>query len=228
MSKNSRSEDILRLVNAAGSISIHELAKKTFASHSTIRRDLELLERQGLVRRYHGGAESVLTLNPTKIIRQGRNQAQKSAIGAKAATLVTPGSTIFIDASSTAQYMIPYLARIEQLTVYTNGSDTAIRLAEARIRTVCTGGELFAESLAYVGATAEATVRRVHFDAMFFSSAGFDDRVVSDWSEQETALRRVVMEQSQKRYFLADRTKRGTRHTHVVCSLADLDEIICD
>jgi len=71
-------------------------------------------------------------------------------------------------------------------------------------------------------------VQKVYFDAMFFSSAGFDDDTVSDWSEGETALLRVVLEQSAKRYFLADHTKRGERYTHIVCRTSELDKIICD
>lgn len=228
MSKNSRNEEILQLVNSRGVISVGELSEKTYASRSTIRRDLEKLEQQGLLRRHHGGAESVLSLRPPQIIRRQRNQAEKNAIASKAAALVAPCSTIFIDASTTVQYMIPYLAAIEHLTVYTNGADTAMRLAEARIRAICTGGELLAESMAYVGSAAADTVRKVYFDAMFFSSAGFDDGVISDWSEGETVLRRVVLEQSAKRYFLADHTKRGERYTHIVCHTNELDEIICD
>jgi DeoR/GlpR family transcriptional regulator of sugar metabolism len=228
MLKNSRNEEILQLVNSRGAISVGELSEKTYASRSTIRRDLEKLEQQGLLRRHHGGAESVLSLRPPQIIRRQRNQSEKNAVAAKAAALVKDGNTIFIDASTTVQYMIPHLASVERLTVYTNGADTAMRLAEAKIRTVCTGGELLAESLAYVGTMAEDTVRKLYFDAMFFSSAGFDDDVVSDWSEGETALRRVVMEQSARRYFLADHTKRGERYTHIVCRANALDEIICD
>ncbi|MBQ3015987.1 MAG: DeoR/GlpR transcriptional regulator [Clostridia bacterium] len=228
MSKNSRSEEILQLVNSRGVISVAELSKKTYSSRSTIRRDLEKLEQQGLLRRHHGGAESVLSLRPPQIIRRQRNQSEKNAIAYKAAALVEADSTIFIDASTTVQYMIPYLAAVEHLTVYTNGVDTAMRLAEAKIRTVCTGGELLSESLAYVGSAAINTVRKVYFDAMFFSSAGFDDDVVSDWSEGETELRRVVLEQSAKRYFLADYTKRGERYTHIVCRTNELDKIICE
>lgn len=228
MLKNSRIEEILHIVNSVGSISIGELAEQTFASRSTIRRDLDKLERKGLIRRHHGGAESVLSSNPTQIIRRGRNQAEKSKIALKAAAFVTSGSTIFIDASTTVQYMIPYLSAIESLTVYTNGADTAMRLGEARIRAICTGGELLSESLAYVGSVAIDTVRKVYFDAMFFSSAGFDDIVVTDWSEEEIVFRRVVMEQSAKRFFLADSTKRGERYTHIVCHLNEIDKIICD
>jgi DeoR/GlpR family transcriptional regulator of sugar metabolism len=227
-SKNSRNEEILQLVNSRGVISVAELSKKTYSSPSTIRRDLEKLEQQGLLRRHHGGAESVLSLRPPQIIRRQRNQSEKNAVAAKAAALVEAGNTIFIDASTTVQYMIPHLAAVEHLTVYTNGADTAMRLAEAKIRTVCTGGELLAESMAYVGTVATDTVRRVYFDAMFFSSAGFDDGVVSDWSEGETAFRRVVIEQSAKRYFLVDHTKRGERYTYIVCRENELDKIICD
>ena len=228
MSKNSRCEDILHLVNTSGSISIRELAEKTFASQSTVRRDLEKLARQGLLRRHHGGAESVLSLNPPRIIRNRHNQAAKKALAARAAKLVAPRSTVFLDASSTVQYLIPYLAAIEGLTVYTNCADTAMRFSELPIRVVCTGGELIAESIAYAGEFAADTVRKIHFDAMFFSGAGFDAGVISDWSEPETTLRRIVIQQSAKRYFLADSTKRGKRYTHIVCHENDLDEMICD
>ena len=228
MSKNSRSEEILQLVNSHGVISVAELSEKTYSSRSTIRRDLEKLEQQGLLRRHHGGAESVLSLRPPQIIRRQRNQSEKNAIASKAAALVEADSTIFIDASTTTQYMIPYLAAVEHLTVYTNGADTAMRLAEAKIRAICTGGELLAESMAYVGFAAADTVRKVYFDAAFISSAGFDDSVVSDWSEGETELRRVVLEQSAKRYFLADHTKQGKRYSYIVCRTNELDEIICD
>lgn len=198
MQKHSRDEEILQLINQAGYISIRDLAKKTYTSQSTVRRDLERMEQQGLLRRRHGGAESVALLRPPLIVRKQHNQAEKHAIARRAAALVTPGSTIFLDASTTVQYMIPYLSGVDGLTVYTNGADTAIHLGAARIRTVCTGGELLAESMAYVGPAAEDTVRKTYFDAMFFSVAGFDDRVISDWSEKESVLRRVVMEQSEK------------------------------
>ena len=113
MSKNSRNEEILQLVNSRGVISVGELSEKTYASRSTIRRDLEKLEQQGLLRRHHGGTESVLSLRPPQIIRRQRNQSEKNAVATKAAALVEAGSTIFIDASTTAQYMIPHLADIE-------------------------------------------------------------------------------------------------------------------
>ncbi len=194
-------------------MSVGELAKRVYASTSTVRRDLETLERQSLIRRHHGGAESVLSLHPPQVIRRQLKAKEKSAIAQRAAALVSPHSTIFIDASTTVQYMIPFLATIEGLTVYTNGVDTVMRLSEARIRAISTGGEVVTESLACVGAVAVDTVRRVHFDAMFFSSAGYNDEFISDWSEDETILRRAVIEQSEKKYFLADDTKkeRGTR-----------------
>ena len=228
MSRYSRGEDILRLINEKGNVTIQELAEKTFASPSTIRRELGRLEQQGLLRRYHGGAESVSSLRPPQIIRHNSNQKEKKSIAERAAKLVAADSCIFIDASTTLQYMIPHLSGIKNLTVYTNGADTAMRLSEARIRTLCTGGELLSESMAYVGAEAIDTVRKIYFDAMFFSSAGFDDAVISDWSEPETVLRRAVMEQSAKKYFLADATKRDKRFTYIVCKTDTVDEIICE
>ena len=124
MSEN-RNEDILRIVNERGRVSIAELAERTYASRSTVRRDLERLERRGLLRRHHGGAESVLAFRPPRVIRHERNRAEKLAVAERAASLVPRGGTVFLDASTTVQYMIPYLPASE-LTVYTNGADTAV------------------------------------------------------------------------------------------------------
>ncbi len=225
---NKRCNEILRLINSEGSMSVGELAKRVYASPSTVRRDLESLERQNLIRRHHGGAESVMSLRPPQIIRRQLNTKEKNSIAQRAAELVTPDSTIFIDGSTTVQYMIPYLASVSGLTVYTNGVDTVMRLSEARIRAICTGGDLLTESLACVGSVAADTVRRVRFDAMFFSSAGYNDEFISDWSEDETILRRAVIEQSAARYFLADHTKKGKQFTHIVCKLSAVDKVICD
>lgn len=228
MSLSNRSEEIIHLVNTRGTVSIKELALATYASPSTIRRDIEKLAQMGLLRRRHGGAESVLLQNPPRIIRKQHNRAEKNAVAERAVAHILPNSTVFFDASTTVQYMIPYLSGIEGLTVYTNGIDTALALSKLRIRTVCTGGELFSESMAFVGHVAASIARTVFFDAMFFSSAGFDGSVISDFSESETAFRRVVMEQSAKKYFLADHTKQGKRYTHIVCPISSVDEIICE
>ncbi len=226
MQNNDRMEKILRIINQKGSVDIRTLSELTYASASTIRRDLDKLESMGCVRRHHGGAESVLSLRPPRIIRSQHNQAEKAAAASKAVRFVTGGSTIFLDESTTVQYMIPLLAGVRELTVVTNGADTAMRLADAKIRAVCTGGELFAESMAYVGAAAADMVRNYIFDAVFFSSAGFDDAVISDWSESETVFRRILLRQAKKRYFLADPTKRGQRFTHIVCDVGEVDEIL--
>lgn len=228
MPKSTRSEEILRLVNTRGSISIQELSELIYASPSTVRRELEQLEKQGLLRRHHGGAESVLSLRPPRIIRHGHNQAEKKAIAERAAALVSPHSVIFLDASSTVQYMIPHLSAIHDLCVYTNGADTAMRLAEAGVRAISTGGELLPESMAYVGDVAVTALRHVYFDAAFLSSAGFDEEMVSDWSESESVLRRAVIATAAKKYLLADRSKEGGRYAHIVCRLCELDGVISE
>lgn len=227
MAKENCDEEILRLVNESGYLSIKELSEKIFTSTSTVRRSLARLENEGLIRRRHGGAESIVDIHPPILVRRQHNRADKAYAAAMAAEKVKPDSVIFIDESSTVQYMIPYLSGIKGLTVWTSGADTVLRLAEANIRAFSTGGELLAQSKAYAGAAASDAVRRIWFDAMFFSSAGFDGEVISDWSEEETALRRTVIEQSKKKYFLADSTKHGKRFPYIVCRVSELDAVFC-
>ena len=123
MIRNNRSDDILELVNSNGSISVKELAERTYTSPSTVRRELQRLEEMGLLRRHHGSAQSLLTMRPPQIMRRQYNQEEKKEIARRAAEMLIPDSTVFIDASTTVQYMIPYIATVPGITVYTNGAE---------------------------------------------------------------------------------------------------------
>lgn len=229
MINQKRFDELLNLINEDGYASVASLAERTYASPSTIRRDLIELERLGYVKRYHGGAElAAKDLRLPMNLRMQKNHEAKSAIARKAVEKITDGNIIFLDNSSSAQHMVPYLSRIKDITVFTNGAETTVMLGKANIRVYCTGGLLFTKSLAYIGEYALAMVRQINFDYMFFSSYGLDGDLITDWCELETQLRRAVIAQSRYKYFLCDRSKYGLRSIYNVCTVREISSVISE
>ncbi|MBE6597693.1 MAG: DeoR/GlpR transcriptional regulator [Ruminococcaceae bacterium] len=224
-----RQEEILRILEEKKSVSVHSLAERLYSSESTIRRDLSALERSGRVRRTFGGA--VLEESNTKevplFLRQAQNGEKKRIIAEKAARLVENGKVIFLDASTTVAYLVPHLKQFKNLTVITNSPNTSLELGRSGITSYCTGGRLLESSEAYVGGEAEDFIRRFNADIMFFSSRGItDDGYITDSSAEESQIRRVMMANSAKKYYLYDESKLGKKYLCNICSVADIDAVI--
>ena len=229
MEKQGRLDELYRLLSEVGYASVDYLAKKTFTSPSTIRRDLAGLESAGLIIRHHGGAEVTGSTEWSPLnSRIGRNHAAKLEIAKKAASHVSGGMAIFIDASSTCLEMARFLPRSKRLTVFTNGLRLASLLGDAGIETHIIGGRIVPKSSAIAGEAAVIAVKQMFYDALFFSSNGYADEIVTDCSEPETQLRRVLIAQSEKKFFLCDKSKFGVKSTYVVCKSSELDEIITE
>ena len=144
----------------------------------------------------------------------------------RAASVVRDGDVLVLDGASTTLEMIPFLAECKDLTVITNAASAADRLGELGIRTYCTGGLLTPSSQAYTGRFAEEMIRSFHADAMFFSSAGISpEGEITDYSDEETSLRRVMLLQAARRYFLFDTSKFGKVFCYSVCSVAQLSGV---
>ena len=107
--------------------------------------------------------------------------------------------------------------------------ETALALAEKNIRPYCLGGGINRLALSTGGSLAEENIRLVQVDYLLFSSQGLDwDGAITDYSEDETKLRRLMLRHSKKRYFLCDSDKVGQRMLFNVCAADDLDGVISD
>ena len=225
-----RQQEILRLLDARRAVSVHELSSALYVSEATIRRDMSILERAGALRRVHGGAlpagcEGVVPL----MMRDGEHSAQKERIARRAAALVPDGATILLDASSTVRRMLKYLGSRRGLTIITNNARVFEELGASDAEAYCTGGRFCRENHAFVGPAAEAFVRGVSADMLFFSSQGVSlGGDISDNSEQETALRRAMLDSAERSIFLMDASKLGVRCTFRLCGHERVSEFICD
>lgn len=228
MLKNQRHCELLDILKEDGFASVRDLSERLYASQPTVRRDLIYLEQHGYVRRNHGGAILANgTVNTPIPFRKGTKPKEKAQICQLAATLLHPDTLIFTDASTTAVHLVDYIKESDHISVLTNGMLMCHALAEKNFRTFMTGGRLLKDSEAFVGATAERTVREFYADYFFVSAASIsEDGVVSDYSEEETHLRRTMRENSRKTVLLIEAGKFGTRSPFCVFTLAEVDFVV--
>lgn len=226
-----RLDHIMAHIRRHQTATVKDLAKLLYASEATVRRDLNELQRQGLVKRMHGGAALLdsTTHELPLYVREQQNSQAKRIMAAKAARHIQDGQVIFLDASSTVMYLVRYFQEHENLTIITNGMKTAQELRELHHNTYCTGGLMLHHSSAYVGDYAASFIRNFNADLFFFSSRGLsEDGRITDASADETQIRRAMFEQSKKRIFLCDHSKFGHTYCYNLCRLSQVDVYITD
>ena len=132
-----RQQEIIKILKENKSASVAQLAKKLFIGEATIRRDLDKLEKQGLIKRTYGGAVWLEGLDSEipLYIRENSNKFQKDLLGKAAAQLVNDGDIIIMDSSSTTHSIVKHLSHLKKLTVVTNGAKT--RSEERRVGKEC-------------------------------------------------------------------------------------------
>lgn len=232
MTINERHRQIIEELKKNPQISVRELSQKLYVSEPTVRRDFTELHRKGIITKIYGGA--VLNVENAHreipfVLREAQKSTVKSEMGSRAAKLVRDGDVVMLDGSTSTYHMVPYLARLKNLTVITSGAKTAVALAEANIRTFSTGGQMIIHSYSYVGRQAEEFVRSVNADIVFFSCHGLDlQGRMSDNAIEEADLRRVMLAQSTKKVLLCDSSKIGKSCFYNMGSVEELDEIISD
>jgi len=206
-----RRQKIMSLLFDKRSILVQDTAALFKVTEETIRRDLKVLEKQGLLTRTHGGAvllDDIRSEVPLEI-REGINIKGKNLIGREAAKLVNDGDTILLDASTSSLYVAKHLKDKKGLTVITNAERIVLELAPCDdITIICTGGILRSKSLSYIGRVAEKAIGNYHADKVFFSCKGFSPkRGMTDSNEAESDIRKLMIRCSEKSVFLCDNTK---------------------
>lgn len=226
-----RQRKIVDLVNERLSIRVSELSKIFSVTEETIRRDLEKLEKDGLLERSHGGAVSIDKEDNevSYLEREITRAAEKRAIALEAVKMVEPGDQIVLDASTTAWYMAKELPDMP-LTVLTNSIKVALELSKKeQIRVISTGGNLMSISLSYVGPLAERSLKMYHVNKMFFScKAIHPDGGLSDTNELQALLKKDMIQIADKVILMADSSKFGKRAFSQINSLSAVNSIITD
>ena len=228
-----RRNQIVELVNRKGSISFAQL-KEAFPSVSemTLRTDLKALDEARRVVRVHGGVKSVEQVVGTDDLlsrRAARNAEAKQIIAEKAAALLRPNTTLFLDSGSTATAVARCIPD-QPMLIYTSGLSCAMELAKLEKPNVSLpGGRLNRFSLSVCGAQSIQTMEGINFDLLLLGvtsyspETGFTCGVEDEARLKQTVLRRCDCEQ---KAVLLDSSKIGLKSTFHICELSDIDIVI--
>lgn len=210
MLSQERYELILNLLKQKDIVKMQNIVDELRISESTARRDLNYLEKKGMLERVHGGAR----------LPEGRfeedfesknvqNQSEKRRIGELAGRMVENGDCIFLDAGTTTETLIPYL-KGRDVTVVTNGTTHIPLLGKAGIKTYILEGRIKHKTGAIVGSEAIQSLMKYNFDRCFVGANGIHpERGYTTPDAEEADIKRRVIKNSKRAYVLADSKKFG-------------------
>lgn len=228
MLHNERQNDIVEILYKKDRVSVSELAQTLYVSDMTIRRDLKELESRGIVKRYRGGA--VLIRDDADMSISHRffvNEKNKKALAKEAAEYVNDDMTVYIDSSSTCQYVVAHLVKFKNIKIVTNSIKALFLASKLQLKCFLIGGEYCNGDMCFVGSIAEQYARQFNIDVAFFSSGGLSaDGVISDNNIEQTAIRKVIMTNTEKIIFLFDNDKLNKKFLYNVCHADDVDKVI--
>ena len=231
MGTSKRQNEILRIIEEKSYVSVNELSRLTFTSPSSIRRDLTYLENLGLVNRSYGGA-SLPEINGRVAgfyNRSTKNVKEKRLVAQKAASLLKNGQSILLDSSTTASFLLPYIAKFDSVVVFTNNLETAISAIKQGICAHCIGGAAINGSVSLGGSQTYKALADISVDIMFFSSQSLSvDGVISDSTEEENYVRSIMLGRAKKKVFMCDSTKFNTKSLYTLTSIDCIDYAVFD
>jgi DeoR family fructose operon transcriptional repressor len=214
---------ILELLESKQVIKLQELVEATNSSESTIRRDLDQLEKGKKLKRVHGGASLLRQKGEELSIteKSTKNLHEKDDIAKYAASLIKDGDCIYLDAGTTTFQMIQHI-EAKEIKVVTNGLTHIEPLLEKNIPTYLTGGFIKHVTKALVSSGAINGINEYRFDKSFIGVNGIHlDYGFTTPDPEEAAVKNLALHLGQKTYVLADHTKF---HEVTFAKVADLNE----
>lgn len=233
---------IVKTLNLHKTATVAEIAEWLGASPATVRRDLTLLDEQGLITRTRGGATAI-DYHPPAIsrrtvpayeLRLNEYTAEKQAIGKAAAENILDGETIILDASSTNHYILPFIAKKQDLTVITNSlylSKELMHISETNpgLTVICSGGTLFMRSVSFIGMIAEQALSQFYVDKAFIGLRGISlQHGLTSPFQEEIPVKRQMIKCAREVFILADHTKFNLTFASLVAPLDIIHTLITD
>jgi DeoR/GlpR family transcriptional regulator of sugar metabolism len=228
-----RQQVILESIQRGGAVRVGDLSRELGVSDMTIRRDLDVLARAGLVDKVHGGATAARassTEEPGFEVKCLRLQREKEAIARAAVELVKPGTAVGVTAGTTTWALAHEMRAVPGLTVVTN----SIQVAEVLYRgggdqTVVLTGGVRTPSDALVGPLAVSALRQLNLDVVFMGVHGMDaDRGLTTPNLLEADADRAFVESGRRLVVVADHTKWDVVGISTFAALDEVDVLVTD
>jgi DeoR family transcriptional regulator, fructose operon transcriptional repressor len=227
-----RQQEILDRARRDGRVDVATLAEELAVTTETVRRDLDLLERQGLVRRVHGGALPVerLRLEAAVSERTLAMAAEKERIAKAALAHLPHEGTVLIDAGTTTARLAELLPDDRELTVVTNSLPIALTLsARPRLTVLTVGGRVRGKTLAQVDRWALRSLAEIRVDVAFLATNGVSlTRGLTTPDLAEAAVKEAMVGAASRVVLLADHTKVGNEQFTRFADLDQVDVLVTD
>lgn len=225
---NARQRQMLDLISQQGEARIADLREAFQVTEMTIRRDLEKLEEAGSVRRTFGGAIFVGQDVALKE-RTGLYMEEKARIGRKAASMIRPGESVFLDGGTTTLQVARFLPAGMKATVVTNALNVAAELAAKQIPTIMTGGTLLEATHSLVGPIAVQSLSGMAFDRAFLGATGVNaEHGFSNSNLYEAEIKQLAIRQAAEAAIVLDHSKFGAKVLMSFAPLSGVSRLVTD
>lgn len=227
--KENRIQELKNYIIANERASLDDLCTLFNVSKNTMRRDINELEKQSIIKKVYGG----IVLNDKKTTepfesREEKNITSKQVIAKLASQFVQDGDIIYIDSGTTTMHMIPHLAEIRNLTIITNNLNVIMgSLPYPNLNVLCTGGVLFRTTNSFVDMDAVNSLKKFNISKAFMASTGISiTKGITNSSSFEYDIKRYMVEHCDTVVVLADATKLGRVSLTTYCELKDIHVFI--
>ena len=227
-----RRNAILEKLQAERRVVVSELSQIYKVSEETIRRDLEKLENDGFVIKSYGGAvinENANVDLPFNI-RKKRNVISKQKIAEVISSRIKDGTSIMLDASSTAVYIAKALKERKNLTLITNSIEILIEMFDTpNVNVLSTGGAMREGSFALVGPQTDKMLKSYHVDIAIVSAKGFDlETGMTDTEELHANNKKTMLHAGREKILAVDSSKFGKTAFTEIGTLEDISMVVTD
>ncbi|MCO7176129.1 DeoR/GlpR family DNA-binding transcription regulator [Sporolactobacillus kofuensis] len=235
MLKEERYQTILRDIEINELASVSDLAKKLDVTEMTIRRDLDDLEEKGLVDRIHGGAKKRGAKGYhelSHIQKQEINIEKKKAIAQRSVALIENKDVVFIGPGTTAGFIHDYLDKehFKHLDIVTNSVSVFEQFKNdtPQFEIILVGGRYRARTETFVGYFTNKLLKEFNVTKAFIGTNGISGLNVTTANEDEGIAQKIVLDNANETYILADSTKFGVEAFHNLYDVRKLTAIITD
>ena len=230
MGTSSRRMEIFNLLQKNKAVEVSELARYFNVSTMTIRRDLEMLEKQGLVTKNYGGAQlnQTAALEPSFTLKQKTQMNCKTAIAKEAARFVQDGDSILIDCGTTTLQLCRFI-QDKRITVTNSWPVVSYLQANPKIKLILAPGIYSSTSNGVISAMTIDFFHQFQADKVFIGSQGFDLKEGASVPDiEDCQVKRALLKSGRKKFLMIDHEKFNTHYLCKHASANEFDGIITD
>lgn len=228
---SNRHKDIVSLINKNGFATVDEMAKLYNVTPQTIRKDINFLDEEGYISRYHGGAgPSSSAENVAYRHRKELLFEEKKKIAERIASIIPDKSSLFINIGTTTEHVAHALCNHQKLRIITNNLNVATIMSKQEgFEVIVTGGIVRSKDGGITGESAVKCIKQFKVDIGIIGISGIDlDGTLLDFDFREVHVARTIIENSRKIFLVADHSKFGRNAMVKLGNIREIDTLITD